>query len=149
MDGADGGRLDLVGQPAEEQFAQLASAPVWFVFLEADDQGLQLGRQLVGIAIGASRAVGDRGDAFGFVSAEDFVAGFAGDPGFAAEIAHALAVEEAGDEAKAFVHDRTLFPRHRRLPGWLASQGGVTHVSGTNCHLCLGTLKVAIASRKF
>jgi hypothetical protein len=48
-----------------------------------------------------------------------------------------LAIEDTGEEAQAFVHDRTLFPRHPHPPQKAES---VTHVSGTNCHLCLGPL---------
>ena len=43
------------------------------------------------------------------------------------------------DKPQALVHDRTLLPRHPHLP-LLENTRGVTHVSGTICHLCLGPL---------
>jgi hypothetical protein len=43
----------------------------------------------------------------------------------------------AGRQMQALLHNRTLLPRHPRLP---ANGKGVTHVSGTICHLCLGPL---------
>jgi hypothetical protein len=50
MDGADRRHPHLAGQAPEQQFADLARTPVRLVALEADDQALQLARQLVGIA---------------------------------------------------------------------------------------------------
>jgi hypothetical protein len=54
VNGADGRRLDVVGQSREEPFTQLAGAPVRFVLLETDDHGLELGWQPVGIAVRAT-----------------------------------------------------------------------------------------------
>jgi hypothetical protein len=47
-------------------------------------------------------------------------------------------------EPQAFVHYRTLLPRHPHLP---RKGNGVTHVSGTICHLCLGPLTVFAVSQ--
>ena len=41
------------------------------------------------------------------------------------------------EELLCLVHYRTLLPRHPHLP---RKGNGVTHVSGTICHLCLGPL---------
>lgn len=50
VDGAAGGNLDIAGQAADQQLANLAGAPIWLLTLEADDQAFDWGRQLVGIA---------------------------------------------------------------------------------------------------
>ena len=51
-----------------------------------------------------------------------------------------VAVQQLSDKPQAFVHYRTLLPRHPHLP---RKRNGVTHVSGTICHLCLGPLTTA------
>jgi hypothetical protein len=35
---------------------------------------------------------------------------------FPANVRHGLPVQQAGNKAKAFFHNRTRFPRHRHLP---------------------------------
>src|SRR4029078_2351552 len=106
--------------------------------LEADNQGLDLGRQLVGVADRPPGAVAQRLDAVLPVAVENLVTGLAGDPEIPADLGHALAVEQAGHKAQAFFHHRTRFPRHPHLPPKKAKS--VTHVSGTKCHLCLRPL---------
>jgi hypothetical protein len=46
----------------------------------------------------------DRGNALFLIAAKDLVAGFAGDARFPAEIAHALAFKEPGDETQPSFH---------------------------------------------
>jgi hypothetical protein len=69
------------------------------------------------------------------VAGEQLVAGFAGDAELPADIRHALPVEEAGDEAETFFHDRTQFPPHphpaeRRKALPMCPERDVTYVSG-------------------
>ena len=103
-------------QATDQQFADLAGPPVRLVALGADDEGLELGWELVGVADRPARAVGEGTGALLAVAGEQLVAGFAGDAELPTDIRHALPVEEAGDEAEAFFHDRTHFPRHPHLP---------------------------------
>src|SRR3990170_5682259 len=49
-------------------------------------------------------------------------------PGGAADIGHRLALEEAGDEAKTFIHDGAFLPGHRHPPLVKSSE---------KCHPCL------------
>jgi hypothetical protein len=58
VDGAAGGYSDIVGQLAQESFSKLASTPSRLLSADPDDHGFELGRELIGIAIGSSRAVG-------------------------------------------------------------------------------------------
>src|SRR5205085_8274319 len=50
------------------------------------------------------------------VAIEYLVTGLTRYPEVPAHVRHCLAVQEAGDKAKAFFHDRTRFPRHQHLP---------------------------------
>ena len=74
------------------------------------------------------------------VAVEYLVTGLTGDPELSAHCRHLLALQKASHKTQTFVHHRTLFPRHRHLRPWLTRAGGVTHVSGTKRHLCLGSL---------
>src|SRR5438445_8854832 len=57
MDGALGRNLDIAVQPSDQQFPDLARAPVRLLGLEADNQALDLLRQLVGIAHRPPRSI--------------------------------------------------------------------------------------------
>ena len=139
VDSALSGHPKVTWQAPNEQLAQLAGAPMRLVALEADDHALDLRRQLVGVADRPTGSIVEGGAALLLVSTEDFVAGLSGDPELTADVGHSLTLKEAGDEAQAFIHSRTLFPRHQHLRLMHASGGGVTHVSGTMCHPCLGS----------
>jgi len=58
MDGAFCGEADIAGQAAQEQLPDFPGAPVWLVALEADDQGLDLDRELVGVVDGSAGPIG-------------------------------------------------------------------------------------------
>src|SRR6516164_4773963 len=72
------------------------------------------------------------------VTIEDLVAGLARDAELPAHTAHHLAVQKTRHKRQAFLHDRTLFPRHSTPPArhvWLevspmSPERSVTHVSG-------------------
>src|SRR4029077_2545629 len=96
------------------------------VLLGRDNQALDLGRQLVGVAHRPARAVAERLKAVLLVSGEDLVAGLSRDAEDATEITHRLAVQQVGDEPQALVHDRTLLPGHPHLPP-----------SGGTCYPCV------------
>jgi hypothetical protein len=96
------------------------------LLLQADDQALDLIRQLVGIADRPAAAIGQGFEPALLVSIEDFVAGLSGYPERPANIAHRLAIEDQGDKLETLVHDRTLLPRHRHPP-----------LNRGTCHLCV------------
>jgi hypothetical protein len=123
VDGASGRHPNVAGGPAEQELSDLARAPVRLVALEGDDQALDLVRRLVGIAYRPAGAVAQSGEPVILVAVKDLVPGLARDPELPAHIRHGLAVQKTRDEAKALVHHRTLFPRHRHAP--LQLQGDV------------------------
>src|ERR1700730_3616336 len=86
------------------------------IALEADDQALDLCRQLVGIAYRPPRPVSQGLQPVLLVAVEDFVAGLARDAELATDIGHRLAIQKPSDKPHALVNDRTLLPRHQHLP---------------------------------
>src|SRR5690606_6945492 len=125
---------------AQQQLADLARPPMRFLALERHDHRLELRRQLIGKTHRPARAVTKRMQSVFLVALVDLVAGLVGDPKLPTELAHPLAIQNAQQETKTFLHHRTLSPRHRHLPGRGES---VTHVSGTKRHLSVGTLTSA------
>jgi hypothetical protein len=103
-------------QAADEQLADLARAPVGLAALELDDGPLDRLGQLVGVAHGPAGPVGQPLEPMVLVTIEDLVAGLARDAEVATDLAHRLAVEDAGHELQALVDHRTLLPGHRPLP---------------------------------
>src|SRR5205807_6194903 len=126
MDGALGRDADIAVQSANQELANLASTPMGFLALQGDNQALDLGWQLVGIAHGAARAIRQRFDPAMLVALEDLVAGLAGDPELPADLRHRFAIEQFRHKPQALVHHRTLLPRHRHLP-----------LEGGKCYLCV------------
>src|SRR5215218_3461925 len=116
VDGALGRDAHVPGQAADQEFADLACAPVRLLTLQAYDQALDLGRQLIGIAHRPTRAVGQGLEPELLVAGENLVAGLARDAEGAAELRHRLTVEKLCDKPQALVHHRTLLPRHPHLP---------------------------------
>src|SRR5215472_17386481 len=116
MDGADGRNPHLLGQPAHQELPDLPGAPVGLVLLGPDDRGLNLARQLIGIADRPPGAVRQSLEPVLLVAPEDLVSGLPGDAELPAHLAHRLAFQEPGHETQALVYDRTLFPRHRHPP---------------------------------
>ena len=130
MDGTFGRNPDIAVELPDQQFPDLARAPVRFLALEPDDQALDLSRQLVGAAHRASGAIAQGLKPARLVAIENLLAGLAGDPEFPAYIRHGLPIQQASDKAKAFFHNRTRFPRHPHLTACKKAKS-VTHVSGT------------------
>src|SRR5579883_1663219 len=128
MDRAFGGDSHLAGQAAHQQLPDLARPPVRLVLLGPDDRGLQLVRQLIGVAYRPPRSIGEAREAMVLVAIEDFVAGFARDAELTTRKAHRLAFQQTGHKPKALVHHRTLFPRHRHFPPAIA---------GGKCYPCV------------
>ncbi len=116
VDGAFGWNPDSAVEPPDQQLADLARTPMRLLGLETDNQALDLGRQLVGVAHRPSGAIVERLEAVLLVALENLVAGLAGDPELPADLGHGLAIEQAGHKAQAFFHHRTRFPRHPHLP---------------------------------
>src|SRR5580658_9529643 len=126
MDGAPGRHAHVAREPPHQELADLAGAPMRLAALEADDQALDLGRQLVGVAHWPPRAVGQGFEPVLLVAIEDFVAGLARDAELATDLRHRLTIQKPSDKAQALVHDRTLLPRHQHLPP-----------KGEKCYLCV------------
>jgi len=80
MDRAFGRNPDIAVKTPEEELADLACAPVGLLSLQADNQGLDLGWQLIGVADRPPGAVAQRFEAVLLVAVENLVAGLAGDP---------------------------------------------------------------------
>src|SRR5215813_5012486 len=141
MNGAFGRHANVAIEPPDQELPDLARAPMWLLGFELDNQGLDLRRQLVGIADRSSGAVAQRLKPVLVVAIEDLVAGLAGYAEIPTDLCHGFPIQKPGNETKAFFHHRTLFPRHHTLRPKKAKS--VTHVSGTKCLLCLGPLKRA------
>ncbi len=110
------------------------------LLLEADDQLLDLHRQLVGVPIRSSTAVGQAIDAAVLVAVVDLEAGLAGDAELTAERRHLLAIEITGDESETFFHDIPLLPGHDSLPNGRKCYP----VSGMECYPSLGKSTLTI-----
>src|SRR5437879_7826090 len=74
MDGAFGGNPDIAIEPPDQQFPDLAGAPVRLLGLEADNQALDLLRELIGIAHRPPGAVAQRLKPVFLVAIENLVA---------------------------------------------------------------------------
>ena len=142
MNSAAGWDLHFTRQSSEEALPDLAGAPVRFPALGRYDGRFNLFRQLVGVAVGAPGPIREPLQSALLIALEDLVAGFAGDLKLAAQCGHAFAVFEPNDKSYAFVHNRTFPPWHFTRPPYRGKS--VTHVSGTICYLCLGSLSQAL-----
>src|SRR5260370_8758768 len=140
VDGAFGRDRDS-REPAPQTLADFTSAPTGVLALYVQDVVLHLKGKLVGVAVGTATPVGQPLNSTFLVAIEDLVAGFAGNAKLPTEFRHWLPGDPASHKLKSFIHDRTLLPRHSLLPKRGKS---VTYVSGTICHLCLGSLTSAV-----
>lgn len=136
MDGTRRGDALVPSEPPDKDLADLARAPVWLVALRLDDLTLDLPGKLVGVAHRPARPIGERDRPILPIALEQLVAGLSRNAERSADVGHRLTIEQSRDEAEAFVHDGPFLPRHQHPPQKAKS---VTHVSGTTCHLCLGT----------
>src|SRR5690349_10377156 len=116
MDGAFGGNPDIAIEPPDQQLADFARAPVRLLGFEADNQALDLLRELIGIAHWPPGAVAQRLKPVFPVAIENLVAGLAGYTELPADLAHGLPIQKPGDKAQTLFHHRTRFPRHPHLP---------------------------------
>src|SRR5579863_3286427 len=133
VDGAAGRHTDIVGQLAQQPFPEFASAPSGPLATHGNDHGFELGRELVGIAVRGSRAVGQSLQPALFIPLINFIPGDPGDPELPAQRGHAFTVLEPQHKAHSFFHDGPLLPWHRHLQAGLVQLGGVNHVFGTFC----------------
>jgi hypothetical protein len=137
MDRALGRHPDVAIEAPDQEFPDLAGAPVRLLGFEPDNQPLELLRQLVGIAHRPSRSVGQGRQPMLLVPIEYLVAGLPRYPEIPAYVRHRLTAK------------RRATNRRRSSITELAFHGintsrqkakSVTHVSGTKCHLCLRPL---------
>src|SRR5712691_5142429 len=80
VDGAFGRNPDIAVEPPDQQLADLARTPMRLLGLQADNQGLDLSGQLVGVTDRPPGAVAQRREAMLPVAVENLVAGLPGDP---------------------------------------------------------------------
>src|SRR5579872_4237419 len=139
VDGGAGRDLDRVRQSSHQALADLACSPVGFLAPGCDDCRLDLLRQLVGVSEGAPGPITETFQPTLLIALKDLVAGFPGNAEFPAQRSHALAVLEPDHKPHAFVHNRTFPPWHVLHRASLKAKC-VTHVSGTFCYLCVGTV---------
>jgi hypothetical protein len=105
-----------VAAAAAQLLADFGSTPAGVLPFALHDQALDLDRQLVGLPVGATTAIGESLEPAVLVALEDLVAGLARDIELAAQQRHFLALKEPGNEAQSFIHLGTLLPRHFALP---------------------------------
>src|SRR5215469_795465 len=146
MDGAFG-RDRNSGEPADEALADFAGAPAGVLALHVQDKIFHLKGKLVGVAIGATTAVGQALHTAVLIAVEDLVAGLAGDAKFPAKFSHRLAGKPPRHKLKSLSHHRTLLPRHHFLPKKgkkctpMCPVRFVTYVSGRSRPLQEGALR--------
>src|SRR6516162_10808923 len=121
MNGALRWHPDVAVQSANQKLTDFARSPMRLVAFGVDNEAFELLRQLVGIPHGPARTIVQGLEPVLLVTIEDFVAGLARDPELATDVRHRLSVQQPGDKPQAFLHDRTLLPRHRHLP-WRRGQ---------------------------
>ena len=140
MDGAFSRNPDITVEPPDQQLADLARAPVRLLGLEADNQALDLLRQLVGIAHRPPRAIAQRLKPVLLVAIENLVAGLAGYPELHTSVMASPSSRRATKRRRSSITELAFHGIHTsRLQG-LQKAKSVTDVSGTKCHLCLGPL---------
>src|SRR5437762_8644441 len=86
VDGAFGRNPDIAVESPDQQLADLACTPMQLLGLQTDNQGLDLGRQLVGVADRPPGSVAQRLEPVLPVAVENLVAGLAGDPEIPADL---------------------------------------------------------------
>src|SRR4051812_9371174 len=116
MDGTFGGNPDVACQPADQEIADFAGAPMRLVALGVDDEAFELLRKLIGIAHRSTRSISEGFEPMLPIAVEDLVAGFTGDAELSADVRHRLPIQHTGYKAQALFHHRTRFPRHQHLP---------------------------------
>ncbi len=114
--------------------------------LAGDDELLDLRRQLVGVSHRPARAIGQRLEPMLLVPIEDLVAVFRETPN-----SRQTSVIASPSRSRATNRKRASITEHS-FQGIDTSRraclaGGVTHVSGTTCHPCLGPLSVRGADK--
>src|SRR5579859_5050410 len=143
VNGAARRNLYLTGKAAQQAFADLARAPVGLLPFEVENGRLHRLGQLVAVTPGPAGTVGQSFQTGFLVAVEDLVTGLARDGELATQPRHVLSIQQAPHKTNTFIHDRTLLPRHHSLP---LKGKSVTHVSGTNRHLCLRPLTALLPS---
>src|SRR5580700_8896906 len=98
VDGAFGGNLDVAIEPAHQQLADLAGAPVRLLALQSDDQGLDLLRELVGVTDRPPGTVAQGFKPVLPVAVENLVAGLARYAELPADLSHGLPIQKPGDK---------------------------------------------------
>src|SRR5215468_5545886 len=111
-----------------------------FLTLDGDDARLELGWQLIGEPHRPPRPVAESLKPVLFVPVEDLVSGFAGNAEVPTHLGHRFAVQQAATNRRRSSITELSFHGIHTLRKKAES---VTHVSGTECHLCLGPLTYA------
>src|ERR1700687_5082262 len=106
MDGALGRNPDVAVEPPDQELADLARPPVRFLSLQPDNQTFDRLGQLVGVAHRPARPVAQGPKPVRLVTIENLVAGLTGYAEIPADVRHRLAIQQAGDKAKALFHHR-------------------------------------------
>ena len=106
--------------------ADLWAQPSGAVLLGLHNQLLDLHRQLVGMAIGSSRTIGQAVVTRVFVTVADLVNRLAGNTELTAQTCHLLAIQGAGNKSEPLFHDLALLPGHCSLSR-----------KGRTCYPCL------------
>src|SRR5438105_11187283 len=101
MDGALGRDADIAVQSANQELANLASTPMRLLALEGDDQALNPGWRLVGVAHRTTRAIRQRFDPAMLVALEDLVGGLLGDAEIPPQSRHDLPALQAAPSGSA------------------------------------------------
>src|SRR5262249_36641 len=89
---------------------------MWLLGFELDNQGLDLSRQLIGIAYRAFGSVVQRLKPVFLVAINNLVPVLPPNPAIPPSVPHCLPVPHPGANTQALLHPRTGFPRHKPPP---------------------------------
>jgi hypothetical protein len=116
---------------------------VLLLALDGDDACLELGRQLIGEPDRPARAVGERFEAVLLVAVEDLVSSLREMPkSRQTSVIDSPSKRRATKRRRSSITELSFHGIHTLRK----KAESVTHVSGTNCHLCLGPLTGVSAS---
>jgi hypothetical protein len=142
VNSALGGHSDITREATDEQLADFASTPVRLVALGADDQRLDLRRQLIGVADRPAGAIGECGGTLLAIAGEHLVTILREMPN-----SRQTSVMLSPSRSRATKRRRSSITEHAfhgiHTPRLTEQAESVTHVSGTMCHLCLGLFRIS------
>ena len=144
VDGAGGRDLDGVRQSSEQALADLASSPGWLLAPDCDDCRLNGFGKLMGVSKGPPSPVTQAVQAALLITLQESYAQSCEKDRISGTETPSARRLSAGSQS-ACVHPSQNISSMACFTSWLTEPKCVTHVSGTFCYLCLGTVTKGLA----